>query len=117
MRKAIAAAFLLCTSTALADPATQSPPAASQADLDALAARLDALAARVTRLEQQALPACVGAHFCDNFDSLSMENIYTGKPGIWSPVSWHPPNNGGYAVNQGWMVNPFNPATPDLQSL
>lgn len=51
--------------------------------------------------------------FSDEFDSLSLYNKYSpGAGGVWTPASWYAPNDAGYQVNDGWMVNPFNPATP-----
>lgn len=51
--------------------------------------------------------------FADDFNSLSLYNWRNPSAGgTWRPASWYSPNDDGYAVNQGWMVNPFNPATP-----
>jgi beta-glucanase (GH16 family) len=104
------AALLLSTCAAHA-AVNLTAPAASQADLDALTAR-------VTKLEQGgSAPSCANAAFCDDFNSLSLQNIYNGAPGTWMPSSWYAPNNAGYVNNSAWFVNPFNPATPNLQSL
>src|SRR6185503_17309530 len=45
--------------------------------------------------------------------SISLYNHNNpGAGGTWIPSRWYSPDWDGYAVNSGWMANPFLPTTP-----
>jgi hypothetical protein len=57
-----------------------------------------------------------GTTFDEEFGTLSLLNTRnTAAGGTWQPAVWYTDANGspdGYGIDDGWFVNPFNPATP-----
>lgn len=53
--------------------------------------------------------------FYDDFTGTSISLYNHNNPsagGTWIPSRWYSPDWDGYAVNSGWMANPFLPTTP-----
>jgi len=59
-------------------------------------------------------PQPIGTTFADEFtNTLSVWNPYSpDATKVWQRSRWYGPDWNGWACNDGWMVNPDNPATP-----